>query len=193
MSDRDVAACAKLRRSAEGRAVPLPGIFSGTDADVTMLALGFARAEVGALAVPYARWGVGVTAVSHKVIRNLLEEVVRAAAAEAVTVRCMHRVSDKSRVPRPGIDEETEAGKAVAKIRAGTHDVVGIASCEGRQMATPTVAAKSAQASQQAELEEELRQAEADFANGDYIELTVEELDQCIAAGEWPWQRASSV
>lgn len=52
-------------------------------------------------------------------------EVVRAAAVEAVAVRCMHRVSDKSRSPRPGIDEETEAGKAVAKIRAGAYEVVG--------------------------------------------------------------------
>ncbi len=59
-------------------------------------------------------------------------------------------------------------------------------------MATPTAAVKSSQATLQAELEEELRQAEADFANGDYIELTVEELDRCIAGGEWPWQRASS-
>ena len=35
----------RLRRSAEGRAVPLPGIFSGTDDDVALLALGFARGE----------------------------------------------------------------------------------------------------------------------------------------------------
>ena len=52
---RDVEAFGKLRRSAEGRAVPLPGFFSGTDADVALLALGFARGEPGALAVPYAR------------------------------------------------------------------------------------------------------------------------------------------
>lgn len=55
VTDADVAAFAKLRRSAEGRAVPLPGIFGGTDADVALLALGFARGEPGALAVPYAR------------------------------------------------------------------------------------------------------------------------------------------
>ena len=58
-------------------------------------------------------------------------------------------------------------------------------------MAAPTAAAKP-QTTSQAELEEELRQAEDDLARGDYIELTVEELDRCIAAGEWPWQRASS-
>jgi hypothetical protein len=55
VGDGDVAAYAKLRRSAEGRAVPLPGLFSGTDGDVALLALGFARGEAGNLAVPYAR------------------------------------------------------------------------------------------------------------------------------------------
>ena len=68
---------------------------------------------------------VGVTAVSHKVIRNLLDEVVRAAAEENVRVRCMHRVSDKSKTPRPGIEEETDAAKAVAKILSREYDVVG--------------------------------------------------------------------
>jgi hypothetical protein len=57
VSDPDVERLVKLRRSAEGRAVPLPGIFAATDDDVTLLALGFARAESGALAVPYARTG----------------------------------------------------------------------------------------------------------------------------------------
>ena len=48
----------RLRRSAEGRAVPLPEVFSGTDQDVALLALGFARGEIGALAVPYAKRGI---------------------------------------------------------------------------------------------------------------------------------------
>jgi hypothetical protein len=55
LDDRDEEGLSRLRRSAEGRAVPLPGVFSATDEDVTLLALGFARGEVGALAVPYAR------------------------------------------------------------------------------------------------------------------------------------------
>lgn len=55
VGDRDLEAYSKLRRSAEGRAVPLPGMFSGTDADVALLALGFARGEPSALTVPYAR------------------------------------------------------------------------------------------------------------------------------------------
>lgn len=51
--DRD--ALARLRRSAEGRAVPLPGTFNEDDATIRLLAVAFARGEPGALAVPYAR------------------------------------------------------------------------------------------------------------------------------------------
>ena len=50
-----IAAAARLKRSAEGRAVLLPGVFSGDAESLTMLALAFARGEPGALAVPYAR------------------------------------------------------------------------------------------------------------------------------------------
>jgi hypothetical protein len=55
VSERGVMALSRLRRSAEGRAVPLPGVFSGTAEDLALLALGFARGEAGALAVPYMR------------------------------------------------------------------------------------------------------------------------------------------
>jgi hypothetical protein len=55
VTDRDLEAYSRLRRSAEGRAVPLPGFFSNSAADVALLALGFARGEPEALAVPYAR------------------------------------------------------------------------------------------------------------------------------------------
>ena len=57
VDDQDLESLSRLRRSAEGRAVPLPGVFASTDADVTLLALGFARSDKGALAVPYARRG----------------------------------------------------------------------------------------------------------------------------------------
>lgn len=50
-----VAAAAKLKRSAEGRAVPIPGIFASSAEWLTMLALAFGKGEPGALAVPYAR------------------------------------------------------------------------------------------------------------------------------------------
>jgi hypothetical protein len=55
VSDRDLEGYTKLRRSAEGHAVLLPSLFSDSDAEVALLALGFARGEPNALAVPYAR------------------------------------------------------------------------------------------------------------------------------------------
>ena len=54
VTDRDVEAAAQLTRSSAARAVQLPGVFGGTDHDVALLALGFARGDVGALVVPYA-------------------------------------------------------------------------------------------------------------------------------------------
>jgi hypothetical protein len=55
ITDEDSELFSRLRRSAEGRAVPLPAPFTATNQDVTSLAHGFARGEPGALAVPYAR------------------------------------------------------------------------------------------------------------------------------------------
>jgi hypothetical protein len=55
VTDGAVEAFSRLRRSAEGRAVQLPGIFDASELQISLLALGFARGEVGALAVPYAR------------------------------------------------------------------------------------------------------------------------------------------
>jgi len=55
VNDRQVEASSRLRRSAEGRAVLLPGVFAPTDDDVAQLALGFACGEASAPAVPYAR------------------------------------------------------------------------------------------------------------------------------------------
>lgn len=43
----------------------------------------------------------------------------------------------------------------------------------------------------QAELQEELRQAERDFENGDFVELTIEQLDRIIETGESPWPAES--
>jgi hypothetical protein len=51
----DLDAYTRLRRSSEGRAVLLPNMFSNTDGDVSLLAIGFARSEPNALAVPYAK------------------------------------------------------------------------------------------------------------------------------------------
>ena len=49
-------AAERLRRTAGGRAVPLPGTTSvPNDEVVTLLAAGFCRGQVGSPAIPYAR------------------------------------------------------------------------------------------------------------------------------------------
>ncbi len=68
---------------------------------------------------------VGVTAVGHKVIRNLLNEVIKAGQEEGKRVRCLQRVREKSTTVSPGIDEETDSAKGVAKIQKREYDVVG--------------------------------------------------------------------
>jgi uncharacterized protein len=50
---------------------------------------------------------VGVTAVSHKVIGNLLEAVVRAAREEGIDLRCLHKVTDTSKELPEGMFETT--------------------------------------------------------------------------------------
>lgn len=47
---------AKLRRTAEQRAVALPSQFEPQDDNITMLALAFARGDEASLAVPYQSW-----------------------------------------------------------------------------------------------------------------------------------------
>lgn len=37
------------------------------------------------------------------------------------------------------------------------------------------------------ELEQELLQAMQDFERGDYVDVTVEQLEHCAATGESPW------
>ncbi len=56
VTDDQVERGENLRRSAEQRAVQLPGEFQAIDDDVTMLALAFSRGNTGSLAVPYQSW-----------------------------------------------------------------------------------------------------------------------------------------
>ncbi|RMH36610.1 MAG: TM0106 family RecB-like putative nuclease [Deltaproteobacteria bacterium] len=56
---------------------------------------------------------VGITAVSHKVIRNLLDEVVRAAADEGVTLRCIQKVAENPAKDQGQPIEETTKNAAV--------------------------------------------------------------------------------
>lgn len=55
ISQEQYDAVAKLRRSAENRAVPISGSFRPNDDIITILAAGFARGESGNPSVPYAR------------------------------------------------------------------------------------------------------------------------------------------
>ncbi len=57
ISPTQLDAVGKLRRSAENRAVPLPGTHQPNDDVITLLAAGFARGEPGSPAIPYARLG----------------------------------------------------------------------------------------------------------------------------------------
>ena len=68
---------------------------------------------------------VGITAVSHKVIRNLLKGVVEAAREESRSVQCLHRVSEKSPHPDADIEEETDSKKGITKISNGAYNVIG--------------------------------------------------------------------
>ena len=62
---------------------------------------------------------VGITAVSHKVIRKLLEEVLDAARTEAIKVHCVEKVTEKSDDPNPGIPETTDNKRVLAALQAG--------------------------------------------------------------------------
>lgn len=55
VSEQVVAKARGLRRSAENRAVALPGVHQISDRLLELLAAAFSRGEPGALAVPYAR------------------------------------------------------------------------------------------------------------------------------------------
>lgn len=68
---------------------------------------------------------VGVTANSHKVIRHLLDEAVRAAAEAGVRLPCMHRVTEKSKTHSRDIEEVTDPALASVKVRVGGYKVYG--------------------------------------------------------------------
>jgi hypothetical protein len=47
------------------------------------------------LRLDHERKRVGIAAISHKVIRNLLAEVISAGSVAGIRVECVHKVSDK--------------------------------------------------------------------------------------------------
>ncbi len=68
---------------------------------------------------------VGVTAVSHKVITKLLEEVVKAAAEEALPVQCVRKVTDDPEVTDGPIVEKKKAEEIVEALESGFAQVAG--------------------------------------------------------------------
>jgi uncharacterized protein len=67
---------------------------------------------------------VGVTAVSHKVIRNLLDAVVKAADEARLQMKCAHKVTTKSDPPSD-IDEITDNSDVITQLSDGQIHVVG--------------------------------------------------------------------
>lgn len=67
---------------------------------------------------------VGIVALSHKVIRNLLEKVVEIAESERTPVRCLQKVSERSEAPHPAIKETTDNRAVAEALRSGRVDVV---------------------------------------------------------------------
>jgi len=68
---------------------------------------------------------VGVCAQSHKVIRNLLSEVVRAGKEEKVATRCLQKVREESAVAEPGVAETEKNEEVLAALRSGRARVAG--------------------------------------------------------------------
>jgi uncharacterized protein len=67
---------------------------------------------------------VGITAGSHKVIRKLLDDVVKAASALRVHVNCVQKVTTKSDPPST-MEESTDNGEVIAMLGDGRANVVG--------------------------------------------------------------------
>lgn len=63
---------------------------------------------------------VGVTAVSHKVIRNLLEKTLEAAEKAGIRLEAIHKPSKRGGSCPPGLSEVTANGKALEALDEGT-------------------------------------------------------------------------
>jgi len=67
---------------------------------------------------------VGITAVSHKVVRNLLDEVAQQAMEHGLTLKCMHKVNSKAGAASV-VEEVTDNAKALGKLATGSVNVLG--------------------------------------------------------------------
>ncbi|HCN83356.1 MAG TPA: hypothetical protein DIT07_07000, partial [Sphingobacteriaceae bacterium] len=68
---------------------------------------------------------VGITALSHKVITELMHKVIKAGIEKGVPVKCMRKVSAPSDSPDPHILEEKDNDKAAAAIKGALVNVLG--------------------------------------------------------------------
>ena len=68
---------------------------------------------------------VGVTAVSHKVIRNLLDTVVDAAREEGIRVQCIEKVADKPSADTAAVQEVSKNEQILAALSNREADVAG--------------------------------------------------------------------
>jgi predicted RecB family nuclease len=66
---------------------------------------------------------VGITAMSHKVIRKLLDEVIKAANEEGLQIQCIQKVSDKSDQEAPGIKETEDNPDPLKALQCGEAQV----------------------------------------------------------------------
>jgi uncharacterized protein len=62
---------------------------------------------------------VGITAVSHKVIRKLLEETLIAAGKDHQPIQCIEKVTEKSDTPNPDIPESTDNERVQDALQSG--------------------------------------------------------------------------
>lgn len=114
-SGEDVLAAARrLALSIEGGVLPVQGP-PGSGKTFTA-----ARMIVALVA---AGKRVGITALSHKVIRNLLDDVVRAAAANGTRLQCIQKIDEPSVVPDPHIAETEDNDDVRLALASGTAQV----------------------------------------------------------------------
>lgn len=68
---------------------------------------------------------VGITALSHKVITELMHKVIKAGLAKGLSIQCMRKVSTLSEDPHPQIIEETNNDKVSTAIQGGSIQILG--------------------------------------------------------------------
>lgn len=66
---------------------------------------------------------IGITAVSHKVIRNLVDKVIELSKKENVKINFVHKVSDKNDQVPNEVEETTESKRAIEAI--GERKIIG--------------------------------------------------------------------